>query len=72
MANEQSQKLLVLAVDPYKTQDLTAVLEKFEWWGEGWSIEQVATASHGENSSQVFVTVVLKRQVTHKARALGS
>jgi hypothetical protein len=60
MANNPSQKLLILTVNPDTTQDLVPVLEKFPWWGDGWQIQQVSLTPHGDN--QVFVAVVLNKE----------
>lgn len=59
MANNPAQKLLLLKVDPDKTPDLVPVLEKYDWWGTGWTIRQVSIAPYGE--TRVTVAVVLER-----------
>jgi len=60
MASDHSQKLIVLMVDPQKTQDLTPMLERMDWWGEGWKIQQVSLAPYGDKNSHVFVAVLLE------------
>jgi hypothetical protein len=62
MASNPSQRLIVLMVDPNKTQDLTPVLEKMDWWGDGWKIQQVSLAPYGNENSHVFVAVVLNKE----------
>jgi hypothetical protein len=64
MANKVEQRLVVLPVDPNKTMDLTPVLQKLDFWGEGWTIQQVSLSPYGERNSHVLAAVILVRGVT--------
>jgi hypothetical protein len=60
MATNPTQKLVVLTVDPHTTHDLTPVLERMDWWGDGWTIKQVSLSPYG--GEKVFAAVVLVKE----------
>ena len=62
MATNSTQKLIVMTVDPHQTNDLTPVLQKFPWWGEGWNIQHVSLSPYGDGNSHVAVALVLNQE----------
>jgi hypothetical protein len=59
MATNPTQKLVILTVDPHTTHDLTPVLERMDWWGDGWTIQQVSLSPWGEKMAHAIAAVVL-------------